>query len=155
MTTPETPDGLLTAPYVLEWAYRRSTGPVLGQFFGALTQRRVLGARLADGRVIVPPKEYDPWTGADVSELVPVSSSGVVTTWAWVSDPRPKHPLQRPFAWALVQLDGADTAMLHAVDARDSGAMHTGLRVRIRWAEERTGTIKDIACFEPDPGAAE
>ena len=24
------------------------------------------------------------------------------------------------------------------------------MRVRVRWAEERTGVITDIACFEPD-----
>jgi hypothetical protein len=29
--------------------------------------------------------------------------------------------------------------------------MATGLRVRIRWADGRTGAIGDIACFEPEP----
>jgi uncharacterized protein len=58
--------------------------------------------------------------------------------------------LQRPFAWALVQLDGADTAMLHAVDAGDETAMSTGMRVRVRWSEQREGHIKDISCFEPE-----
>jgi hypothetical protein len=28
--------------------------------------------------------------------------------------------------------------------------MSTGMRVRIRWAEEREGHIADIACFEPE-----
>ena len=57
--------------------------------------------------------------------------------------------LQHPFAWALIRLDGADTALLHGVDAGRSDAMITGMRVRARWAEERTGSITDIACFEP------
>ena len=48
---------------------------------------------------------------------------GVVTSWAWVSQPRPNHPLQRPFAWALIRLDGADTAMLHVVDAGSESAI--------------------------------
>jgi hypothetical protein len=30
--------------------------------------------------------------------------------------------------------------------------MRTGMRVRIRWAEERQGDIRDIACFEPVEG---
>jgi uncharacterized OB-fold protein len=30
----------------------------------------------------------------------------------------------------------------------------TGARVRIRWAEERSGLITDIACFELDGGAS-
>jgi len=30
--------------------------------------------------------------------------------------------------------------------------VHTGLRVRVRWAEDRVGAITDIACFEPYDG---
>ena len=95
--------------------------------------------RTADGRVIVPPTEYDPETSEPLSEFVEVGTAGVVTSWAWVTEPRPNHPLQRPFAWALVRLDGADTAMLHAVDAGDESAMSTGMRVRVRWAAEPRG----------------
>ena len=69
----------------------------------------MLGIRDGDGRVLVPPVEYDPVTAEDLPELVEVGPGGVVTTWAWVRHPSPKHPLDRPFAWALVRLDGADT----------------------------------------------
>ena len=68
---------------------------------------------------------------------------------AWVHRPRAKQPLPRPFAYALIQLDGADTPLLHAVDAGKEGAMKTGMRVRARWAESRAGAITDIVCFEP------
>lgn len=140
---------LLTAPYVLEYAYRRSTGPVLGAFLQGLLERRVLGARLSDGVVLVPPAEYDPRDGSAAGEeLVEVGPGGIVKTWSWVPEPRPQHPLDRPFAWALVELDGADTGMLHAVDCGSPAALATGARVRIRWAAERTGCIADIACFE-------
>ena len=125
-------------------------GPVLGAFFTGLRQGRIQGVRGADGRVLVPPAEYDPLTGEDLSELIDVGQAGVVTTWAWVYAPREKHPLDRPFAWALVRLDGVDTAMLHAVDAGDPGRMATGMRVRARWRDERVGEIQDIACFEPE-----
>lgn len=140
----------LTAHYVLEYAYRRSVGPVLGQFFAGLRDGRVLGVRTKAGRVLVPPAEYDPETGEPVGDLVEVGQAGTVTTWTWVDAPRPQHPLQRPFAWALVQLDGADTAMLHAVDAGGAGEMKTGMRVRARWRDSRTGEMADLACFEPE-----
>ena len=64
------------------------------------------------------------------------------------------QPLDRPFGWALIRLDGADTALLHAVDAGSAAAMHTGMRVRARWAEQPAGDIRDIVCFEPRPTAA-
>jgi len=71
-----------------------------------------------------------------------------VETWAGVPNPRPKHPLDEPFAWALIKLDGADTAMLHAVGATD---LTTGMRVKAKWRDERTGYITDIECFVPIP----
>ena len=61
-----------------------------------------------------------------------------------------KHPLDRPFAWALIKLDGADTTMLHAVDAGSLEKMSRGMRVTARFAEERKGNMTDIACFEPE-----
>jgi uncharacterized OB-fold protein len=66
-------------------------------------------------------------------------------------EPLEGQPLAEPFAWALIRLDGADTAMLHAVDAGPSGpaAMRTGMRVRPRWSASPVGSIRDIACFEP------
>lgn len=140
----------LNAPYVLEYTYRRSVGPVLGEFLAGLRDGRILGARAAGGRVIVPPAEYNPETAEPVEGLVEVASAGVVTTWSWVESPRAAHPLKKPFAWALVRLDGADTALLHAVDAGSANRMRTGMRVRARWRAERTGEIADIACFEPD-----
>jgi uncharacterized protein len=141
---------LREAPHILEYPYRRSVGPVMGRFFGALKEGRIEGVRTKSGRVLVPPHEYDPETGEPVGDFVEVSNAGVVTAWAWVTKPRPKHPLDRPFAWALIHLDGADTAMLHAVDARNEERMKTGLRVRAKFRDERIGDIHDIACFVPE-----
>jgi uncharacterized OB-fold protein len=138
----------LTAPYVLQYDYRRSCGPIIGRFLAALKAGRIVGVRTRSGKVVVPPTEYDPDTGEPASEMVPVASTGTVTTWAWVAEPRAGHPLQKPFAWALIRLDGADTAMLHAVDAGTMAAMKTGARVKARFAAERVGHIRDLACFD-------
>ena len=101
--------------------------------------------------MLVPPQEYDPETGEATSgDFVHVGPGGVVTTWAGSREPRAKQPLDRPFAWALIRLDGADTAMLHAVDAGDIANMKTGMRVAPRWRDERVGHIHDIVCFEPE-----
>lgn len=146
-------DAVLSAQYVLEYTYERSTGPVVGRFLTGLRQRRIEGVRTRAGKVLVPPTEYDPDTGEALEEFVEVGSAGVVTTWAWIAEPRRNQPLDKPFAWALVRLDGADTALLHAVDAGSPERMQTGMRVRARWADAPSGSIRDIACFEPEPGA--
>jgi uncharacterized protein len=139
----------LHAPMEIAFDYTRSLGPVLGQFMTALRDCRILGARGADGRVHAPPFEYDPVTSLPPQQLVEVGPAGTVLSWSWQPAPLAGQPLDRPFGWALIRLDGADTAMLHAVDAGSAAAMRTGMRVQARWADERGGSIRDIACFEP------
>ncbi|MGH3249074.1 MAG: Zn-ribbon domain-containing OB-fold protein [Trebonia sp.] len=145
-------DTQLRAPMEITFDYTRSLGPVLGQFMTALRERRILGARGADGRVHAPPFEYDPVTFRPPADLVEVGPAGTVMSWSWLPSPLDGQPLDRPFGWALIRLDGADTAMLHAVDAGSAAAMRTGMRVTARWAADRVGSIRDIACFEPSSG---
>ncbi|MDK9494869.1 OB-fold domain-containing protein [Streptomyces katrae] len=150
--TAASPPEVLRAPLVVEFPFTRSLGPVQSAFLTGLREGVVLGVRTSDGRVMVPPAEYDPVTAEEIRELVEVAPTGTVTTWAWNGEPRPQQPLGTPFAWVLVRLDGADTALLHALDAPGPEAVSTGMRVRVRWAAERTGAITDIACFEPHEG---
>jgi uncharacterized OB-fold protein len=122
----------LTAPLEIGFDYTRSLGPVLSQFMTGLRDRRILGARASDGRVHVPPFEYDPVTLAPPSQLVEAGPEGTIVTWSWQPSPLDGQPLDYPFAWALIRLDGADTAMLHAVDAGSPDAIRSGGRVRPR-----------------------
>jgi uncharacterized OB-fold protein len=142
-------DGVLEAPYVMEYTYRRSLGPVMSAFFTALRDGRLLGARTAAGKLVVPPLEWDPETGAAIAELEPVAEEGVVTAATWVAAPETRHLLQEPFAYALIQLDGASTAMLHAVACASLEACPVGTRVKLVWSESRTGSLRDIRCFVP------
>lgn len=144
-----TAEAVLHQPLTLEFDYTRSLGPVLSQYLSGLAARQVIGGVLSDGRIAVPPPEYDPLTHAPVTRMQPVADEGSVVTWSWVAEPLPGQPLERPFAFALVLLDGADTPLLHAVDAGEPETMRTGMRVRARWAQERTGSVRDLACFEP------
>jgi uncharacterized OB-fold protein len=147
-------DSILSATHVLEYDYRRSVGPVLGRFFTGLRDHRIVANRTREGRVLCPPAEYDPASGEPTrDEFVEVGPGGVVTSWAWVASPRARHPLDRPFAFALVRLDGADTALLHAVDAGSEERMSAGMRVTARFAEPTRGSIHDIACFVPEEGS--
>jgi uncharacterized OB-fold protein len=146
---------VLHAAHSLEYPYSRSVGPVIGAFLTGLRDGRLLGVTGAGGSVIVPPTEYDPTTGDDTGELVEVGPAGVVESWAWVAEPHPKHPLGTPFAWALIRLDGADTALLHVVDSGGPDRLATGDRVTVRFRPEaeRIGAMADIVAFVPEGGA--
>src|SRR5581483_11835365 len=140
-----------TVSSTLEFPYRRSVGPVVGGFLTGLAEHRILGSRPPGGDVLVPPLEYDPNTGQAVAEeLVEVGPGGEVVSWAWVTNPTPRHPLDRPFAFALIKLDGASTSLVHAVDTGTIDGMKTGMRVVPRWAAEPKGVVTDIEAFVPE-----
>lgn len=141
---------LRTSETKLEFPYSRTTGPVVGAFLAGLREGRILGIRGADGRVLVPPPEYDPETGEGLgTDLVEVGPEATVEAWSWVYQPLPKHPLSRPFAFALVRPDGADSSMVHAVDSGDPAVMKRGLRVRPRFRSEPKGLVTDLEAWEP------
>ena len=139
----------LQAPVTVAFDYTRSTGPVLGRFFTGLRDGVIVGGRTSSGQVLVPPPEYDPDTHEQTSDFVEVSTGGTVTAWSWCPEPVAGQPLDRPFAWVQVRLDGADGTLLHALDVPSPDDVETGMRVQVRWAEERVGAITDIACMEP------
>jgi uncharacterized OB-fold protein len=133
----------------ITFPYKRSLGPVVGAFMTALTEKQILGIRCQDA-VLVPPMEWDPATGAELPhEFVEVGPAGTVESWTWVVAPSEQHPLDHPFAFALVRLDGATTPLLHAVDAGTPERMSEGMRVAPRWRGSREGRIGDIISFVP------
>ena len=146
----------LSAPVTVAFDYTRSTGPVVGRFLTGLRDGVVVGGRTSAGEVVVPPLEYDPVTHEATTDFVEVASVGTVTSWSWVPEPVKDQPFDRPFAFALVTLDGATRPFLHALDVSSPDEVSTGMRVQVRWAAERTGAITDIEAFEPvsDDGPA-
>lgn len=137
--------------HTIEFPYTRTLGPVFGAFLTGLRDAKFLGIRNRDGKVLCPPTEWDPSTGEALElDFVEVGPGGVVETWAWVSEPTRKHPLDKPFAFALVKLDGADTALFHAVDTGDMEKVKTGMRVVPRWKDDRIGHITDVEAFVPE-----
>ena len=140
---------LLKREFESSFTFTRSTGPIVGRFLTELRDRKIFGIVGSDGKVLMPPQEYDPKTFAALDKFVEIEQTGTVQSWCWVKEPREKHLFDEPFAFALILLDGADTPMVHMVDASDESAMSTGMRVKVRWAEETKGSITDIECFEP------
>jgi uncharacterized OB-fold protein len=139
---------------VSEFPYKHSTGEVIGRFLAGLKeQKKIWGQRVAGLGVAVPPLGYSELDGSRAGEWVEVGTAGTVTATAVVHEAvTGLHPFPPPFAFVLVRLDGADTAMAHVV--RDGlERLRVGARVEAVWAPdgERTGSIRDIACFRVLP----
>ena len=158
--------GTLTAHHVLEYpgGYTRSVGPVIGRFFtGAAGRthrrrapRRRPRARAADR--VRPDDERGDRAGrrplADARARRPGAVVHVGRGTAAAASTRST----KPFAFALIRPDGADTALLHVVDCGSADAIAVGARVAPRWKAERTGHITDIEAWvlltdgeEPQP----
>src|ERR1700712_1549463 len=129
----------LSAPVTVAFDYTRSTGPVLGRFLAGLRDGQVVGGRTSEGKVVVPPPEFDPVTHEAITDFVEVADTGTVASWVWVPEPVKGQPFDRPFAFALVTFDGADAPFLHALDVTSPDQVSTGMRVKVRWRAERAG----------------
>ncbi|EGD55440.1 hypothetical protein SCNU_09281 [Gordonia neofelifaecis NRRL B-59395] len=147
MQVPAPESRILSAKLTNTFAYTRSLGPVLSQFALALRDGRIVGSRGSDGRVTTPPAEFDPVSGAPTTGLVDVASVGTVESWSWQPRPLDGQALDRPFAFALIKLDGSDTSLVHVVDAADPSQLSVGARVHAVWRAARSGVITDIAHF--------
>ncbi len=145
-------DAPLLEHHVLEYpgGYTRSVGPALSRYLTGLRDGVITGVCLGDGRVMVPPTEYDPITAAEIDEFVEVGPLGTVEAFTWVAQPRAgKHHLDHPFAFALVRPDGADTAMVHVIDSGSPDGLAVGMRVAPRWATSRVGSVTDLEAWVP------
>jgi hypothetical protein len=134
----------------MQFTYKHSTGPTVGRFLAGLKeQKKIWGQRVAGQGVVVPPLGYSEVDASESGDWVEVAETGEVTAAAVVLEPIDGfHPFAEPFAFVLVRLDGADTALAHVVKD-DLDRLRVGTRVRAVWRPdaERTGSIRDIACF--------
>jgi uncharacterized OB-fold protein len=142
----------LHSDVVMEFPYKHSTGQTIGRFLAGLKEQgRIWGQRVAGQGVVVPPVGYSEVDAAPAGEWVEVQPTGTVTAVAKVHRPiEGLHPSAAPFAFVLVKLDGADTALAHVVTT-DLDRLRVGTRVEAVWkpAGERQGSIRDIAAFRP------
>jgi hypothetical protein len=130
--------------------YRWAAGGTTGEFLQALRDyRRILGAVCGGcGMVAVPPLSYCEICGGDTDELREVGPRGVVTSWARVIEAPQGSPVEAPFRYVLVLLEGADTALVHL--APDDDRVDVGVTVVPEFREGRSGAVTDIKWFVPE-----
>lgn len=120
--------------------YTLSTSAATGRFLTELGNHRIVGSTCSGcSRTLVPAQEYCPRCASGESELLQMPETGTVTAFT----ERAGNVI------ALIRLDGADTDLLHRVQGVAGAELSVGDRVRAVWADEATGTILDLAGFEP------
>ena len=129
----------VTAGVNLQFNY--AAGEAASRFLIALRdEKRIYGTRCPEcRRVLVPARSFCPRCFVAPGEWIEVGPAGTLIAVA---------PAQ-PLPIALIQLDGADTALAHRIGEADAITLRIGLRVIPVFAETRAGNILDIAYFRP------
>ncbi len=121
--------------------FRYAAGKAGSRFLTALQEEQTILASpcLACGQVYCPARSFCARCGAELEELIPVGPEGELLSWTEVKGKG---------AFGLVRLDGATSALLHRLLALPA-ASGAGIRVRARFATQRSGSILDLEGFEP------
>jgi uncharacterized OB-fold protein len=82
--------------------------------------------------------------------LVEVSDKGTVISFTEVFYKEPvQPPIAAPFVYGIIQLDGADTGMVHFIGGVNPQDIKIGMRVQAVFKDKREGSILDIDYFKP------
>ncbi len=142
---PLTLEGQIAVPYTW-WV-----GEVGSRFLIALRdEAKIIGNRCTRcNTVYVPPRKNCGSCFEDIDQFVEVSNEGIVSAHTVVRFKYPLQPVDIPFAYALIRLDGADVSLAHIIKG-DLDKLKNGVRVRARFKDqsERTGHILDIDSFQ-------
>jgi len=144
------PITVLRTPIELDYAY--SAGQSASRFLRAMAEGKLLGQRCpVDGRVYFPSRGACPQHGVVFGdERVELPDKGTLVTFSIVRVPSQNIPLELPYVTANVLIDGADTILMHVLDAKPED-VRMGMRVQAVWKprEEWTTSTANIMYFRP------
>jgi|YNPNPStandDraft_1061719.scaffolds.fasta_scaffold00099_28 uncharacterized OB-fold protein len=138
----------------LEIPYNYYAGPIAERFYNEIAEnRRIMGIRCPKcDRVLMPPRGTCGRCFSDLSEWVEVGPLGTLINYTIVHYREPIQPMEPPFAYGLVRLDGTKEALLHLLGGVDPSEIKLGMRVQPVFREDPVGNILDIKYFSPVSG---
>ncbi|MBE0480192.1 MAG: Zn-ribbon domain-containing OB-fold protein [Dehalococcoidia bacterium] len=128
-----------------------SAGATNTKFLNSLKDdKKILGLTCPKcKKVYVPPRLHCPTCFVRMSEWVDLSGKGTLSSYTVVRYKEPYMPKEPPFAYGIIQLDGASTGMPHFLGGVDLDKIKIGMRLEPVFKEQREGSILDIDYFKP------
>lgn len=145
---------ILIAERHFDSIFNYDAGAVRSRFFTEIRDnQKIVGIRCPQcNRVYVPPRSTCVKCFSPLNEFVEVADTGTLTTYTIVYRSEPFYPVEPPFVYGIIQLDGADTGLVHLINEVDLQEIRVGMRVKAVFAEKRTGSMLDIKYFKPVGG---
>jgi len=100
----------------------------------------------------VPPRKSCPFCFVDTGSWIRLTGMGIIETFTIVKRDTLIQPVKAPFAYAVIRLHGADTGLVHLLGEVAPENIQEGMAVEAVFAEERQGSLLDIAYFKPMGG---
>ena len=141
----------LVAEHHILMGYRNSAGPIRSKFLIELRDnKRIMGVKCLEcGLIYVPPKPNCVKCLSKMEEWVEVSDKGPLISYTVVDSPDSLVGKEPPFAYGIIKLDGADTAIVHFIGGVDFKNISSGMQLKAVFKDERSASILDISHFEP------
>lgn len=148
-------ENLLTITSGDSWyPYKWSVGEVWSRFFRELRDnKRIMGLRCPEcENVYVPPRSVCPRCFVEMDDWTEVGDEGTVRAYTVVRfpyiNPNTGDDIDIPRPDIMIQLDGADTRLLHKCDVAEESKIEVGMKAKAVFAEDRNGSIHDIKHFK-------
>ncbi|MEE8471434.1 MAG: Zn-ribbon domain-containing OB-fold protein [Dehalococcoidia bacterium] len=148
---PEISEEPITAEVMAYSNFLVSTGATGTKFLSEIRDnKKIMGIKCPScGKVHVPPRLHCPACFVRMSEWVELSGKGTLSTYTIVRYKESYMPKEPPYAYGVIQMDGADTGLTHLLGEVDLDKIKVGMRLEPVFKEEREGSILDIDYFKP------
>ena len=148
---------VFTTTYVPRIQYAWDTGQAIGRYLEELKNGRLIARRCNNcQRIMIPPRMFCERCFRPTHDWVVVKDTGTVNTFSLSYVSWDVRRLKKPEIPAVIEIDGASKGMgiLHVLGNVNPKHVRIGMKVRAVWkpAKQRTGSITDIAYFEPIKG---
>jgi uncharacterized OB-fold protein len=130
--------------------YKHTAGAYVERFITEIGKNnKIYGVKCPKcNKVYVPPKMVCFECFEKMEEWVEIGNEGIVNGFTVVSHSTPIMPLNPPYAFAIISLEGADTDFVHIIKESDPEKLKIGMRVRAVFKEKPRKRILDIEYFE-------
>ena len=130
--------------------YKHTAGAYVERFLTEIGKNnKIYGVKCPKcNKVYIPPKMVCFECFEKMDEWVEIGNQGTVKGFTVITHSTPIMPLEPPFAYAIIRLEGADTNFVHVIKERDPEKLRIGMKVRAVFKEKPRKRILDIEYFE-------
>lgn len=140
-------------PYTANYAW--SVGVPMEKFIKSLKDKQLLASKCPNcGYVYAPPRNRCGKCNSEIGEgdIIKLSGKGSLVGYTTghveLDGAGNWKDLKKPQVIGAVKLEGADSTVFVPLEVADPKKLKTGMAVKVKWAKEPKGEIKDIECFQ-------